>query len=188
MTRNTVGGWTVSLSLGLFTGSWADSTPVPAGDSSGAAGDSVPPRGGQGTLKIVTTPEKAVAYMGGVKLGLTPIDTSFESGRNTLTILLNGEELVHERVNIWPNKTTTIEKQLLMPYGGVAIRTVPGCYCRVIIDGEEVGTTKGGPLTINRLEAGTRVIRVSNGKRSKEFKVNILPEQTVDLEVNFAKK
>ena len=154
-----------------------------------AADTAVPPRGGQGTVKIITTPEKAVAYLGGVKLGNTPIDTTFESGRHTLTLMLNGEELVRERVNIWPNKTFTFEKELLLPYGNVVIKPNPlSCDCKVSIDGEEVGNTKRGVLTINKLEAGTRVIRVSNGAKSKEFKVDILPEQTLELEVNFKKK
>lgn len=150
--------------------------------------DSIPPRGGQGNVKIITTPEKAVAYLDGVKLGLTPIDTAFESGRKTLTIMLNGEELVHERVNVWPNQTLTVEKKLLMPYGNVVIHANPiKVNYHVTIDGEDVGSTKGGVLTINHLEAGTRVIRLSNGRHSKETNVNILPEQSVDLNVDFKK-
>ena len=93
--------------------------------------------------------------------------------------MLNGEELVNERVTSAPGRRV-IERKLLMPYGNVAIRTNPlNINANVTVDGDPVGSTKGGILTINRLEAGTRVIKVSNGSRHKEVSVNILPEKTV---------
>jgi PEGA domain len=189
MTKSRMNSWITALLICMSLPVILRAEPSTAAQGSSDADDAVPPRGGQGTVKIITTPEKAVAYMDGVKLGLTPIDTSFQSGRYTLVIMLNGEELVHERVNIWPNKDTTIEKHLLMPYGSVAIKADPlKVNYHVYVDGEEVGTTKGGVLTINKLEAGTRVIRLTNGKRSKEQNVDILPEQTIDLVVDFKKK
>ncbi len=148
----------------------------------------VPPRGGEGHVVIKTTPEKGVAYMGGVKLGYTPIDTAFHSGRHTLTIMLNGEELVKERVNIWPGKTTTIEKDLLMPYGSVVLKPNPiNRNYQVSIDGEQVGYTKGGVLTINRLESGTRVVVLSFKGRKHEFRVDIKPEATEEVSLDFGK-
>jgi len=148
--------------------------------------DSPPERGQTGTVSVVTTPEKAIVYLGGDKLGFTPVDTTFRSGRYSLTIMLNGEELVKERINICGGQKTAVEKKLLLPYGSVAIKTNPlGINARVTVDGEEVGSTKGGILTINRLEAGTRVFKVSNGKRNKEISVDVLPEETVQLDVNF---
>ena len=59
--------------------------------------DSPPARGQNGSVSVVTTPEKAVVYLGGQKLGFSPVDTVFPSGRHSLTIMLNGEELVKER-------------------------------------------------------------------------------------------
>lgn len=151
--------------------------------------DSPPARGQSGSVSVITTPEKAVVYLGGQKLGPSPVDTVFPSGRHTLTIMLNGEELVNERVNICAGEKTSIEKKLLLPYGNVALTTNPiNCNCRVSVDGEEVGSTHGGVLTINRLEAGTRVFKVSNGKRSKEISVTVLPEETVNLTVDFKAK
>jgi hypothetical protein len=151
--------------------------------------DNPPARGQTGSVSVVTTPEKAVVYLGGNKLGLSPVDTAVESGRVTLTIMLNGEELVNERVNICGGQKTIIEKKLLMPYGSVAVTTEPlKCNCHVTVDGEDVGSTRGGVLTINRLEAGTRVFKVSNGKRTKEMSVNVLPEETVNLKVDFKSK
>jgi hypothetical protein len=150
--------------------------------------DNPPARGQMGSISVITTPEKAVVYLEGEKLGPTPIDTAFPSGRKSLTIMLNGEELVKERINICPGEKTVYEKTLLMPYGSVAIKTNPrNINAHVSVDGEDVGSTKGGVLTINKLEAGTRVIKVSNGKRRKELSVNVLPEQTVDVNVDFKK-
>ena len=150
--------------------------------------DNPPARGGNGSVSVITTPEKAVVYLGGEKLGLSPVDTTFPTGRHSLTIMLNGEELVKERVNICPGEKTTIEKKLLMPYGSVAVKTNPlKMNAKVVVDGEEVGYTKGGVLTINRLEAGTRVFKVTSGGKHREVSVNVLPEETVDLNVDFKK-
>jgi hypothetical protein len=102
---------------------------------------------------------------------------------------LNGEELVRERDNVWPNKVTTVEKKLLMPYGNLTLTTNPlNCNCRVTIDGEDVGSTLAGVLTNNRIEAGTRVVTGFYGKRAKEVNIDIQPEQTVDLAVDFKGK
>jgi hypothetical protein len=151
-------------------------------------GDNPPARGGSGSLSVTTTPEKAVVYLGGIKYGPSPIDSAAPTGRHTLTIMLNGEELVNERVNICAGEKTTITKELKLPYGNVAIKTNPlNINAKVSVDGEPVGSTKGGVLTINRLEAGTRVISISNGKRHKELSVNVLPEETVELNVDFKK-
>jgi hypothetical protein len=154
--------------------------------SMAAAQDAVPPRGGKGRIQILTTPPKAQAYMGGVNLGLTPVDTAFESGRHTLTLLLNGEELARLRVNVWPDSTTVVQKTLVTPYGDLTLTTrPPGRDCKVYVDGEEVGSTQGAPLNINHLRAGTRIIRVENGGRFREYEVEILPEKRVELLADF---
>ena len=149
--------------------------------------DSPPARGQMGSVSVTTTPEKAVVYLGGNKLGPSPVDTAFSSGRHTLTIMLNGEELVNERVNVCAGQKTVINKELLLPYGSVTLTATPKCNCRVTVDGEMIGSTGGTTLTINKLEAGTRVFKISNGKRTKEMSVNVLPEQTVQLTVDFRK-
>jgi len=147
----------------------------------------VPPRGGMGTVSIKTNPEKAVVYLGGTKLGLSPIDTVFASGRHTLTIMLNGEELITERVNVWPDRTLEIEKTLKLPYGSVALHIKPEkANAQVTVDGEPVGGG-AGLVRINRLEAGTRSIRVKYGKKVRDIHVDVLPEETVDVNVDFGK-
>lgn len=147
--------------------------------------DNPPARGQMGSVSIVTTPEKAVVYLNGDKLGLTPIDTAYPTGRFSLTIMLNGEELIKERINVCAGEKTTWEGALKMPYGSIAVKTNPlNINAVVFVDGEQVGTTKGGVLTINRLEAGTRVIKITHGKKRKEMSVNVLPEETVDVNVD----
>jgi hypothetical protein len=147
--------------------------------------DNPPARGQMGSISIVTTPEKAVVYLNGDKLGLSPIDTAYTTGRFSLTIMLNGEELVKKRINVCAGEKTTWEGDLKMPYGSVAVKTNPlNINARISVDGEEVGSTKGGVLTINHLEAGTRVFKVSHGRKHKEMSVNVLPEETVDLDVD----
>jgi hypothetical protein len=151
--------------------------------------DNPPARGQTGSISIVTSPEKAIVYLGGQKLGLSPVDTAFPSGRHTLTIFLDGNELINERVNICAGMKTSIEKKLALPFGSVMVKTKPiACNCEVSVDGERVGNTNGAVLTINRLEIGTHFFRVSSGKRFKEFKVDVLPEQTLELNVDFTAK
>ena len=150
--------------------------------------DNPPARGQMGSVSIITTPEKAVVYLNGDKLGPSPVDTAFPTGRFSLTIMLNGEERIKERINVCAGEKTTWEGTLKMPYGSVAVKTNPlNINAHITVDGEDVGSTKGGVLTINRLEAGTRVFKISNGKRHKEMSVNVLPEETVDLNVDFKK-
>lgn len=144
----------------------------------------VPPKGGQGRIVVRTKPEKAVVYLGGTKLGLSPADTAFSSGRYTLTIMLNGEELVTKRVNICPDKTTEFSKVLKAPYGSIAIHTEPiKVNAKVWVDGQEIGSTRGGILRINNLEAGTRVVKVAGGGKIREVNVDVLAEETVDVKV-----
>ena len=160
---------------------------VSPGKSGEGTDASIPPRGGHGRVQIITNPPQAVAYMGGEKLGLTPVDTIVPSGRQKLTIILNGEDLVQEeRVNVWPDSTLVIRKTLLMPYGSLTVKTEPLKWdCKVFIDDEDVGSTQGAPLTINHIRAGDHAIRVVYGKKSRENSVLILPEKSVDLMVNF---
>ena len=105
-----------------------------------------------------------------------------------LAVRRQPRELIKERINVCAGQKTEWEGALKMPYGSVAVKTNPlNINARVSVDGEEVGSTKGGVLTINRLEAGTRVFKITNGKKHKEMSVNVLPEETVDLNVDFKK-
>ncbi len=191
MNNRPIGSWSAMVALLLLCAPALQAQDSTSSSPPSSAEDNVvvPPRGGEGHIRIETTPEKAAAYMDGVELGLTPVDTTFQSGRFTLTLLLNGEELVHERVNIWPGRDTLITKKLLMPYGSVVIHPDPLRWnYRVQVDGEDVGETRGGVLTINKLDAGTRVIRLTYGRHSKEFTIDILPEKSVDLNADFKKR
>jgi|GEM_PF-5870904 len=146
----------------------------------------VPPKGGMGHINIKTKPAKAMVYLGGVKLGPSPVDTAFSSGRYTLTVMLNGEELVTKRINICPDKTTEIAKILKLPYGSIAIHTNPlKINAKVWVDGEQIGSTRGGVLRVNNLEAGTRTLKLVNGGKVREVHVDVLAEETVDVDVNF---
>ena len=145
---------------------------------------SIPPRGKYGRIRILANPP-AIAYLGGENLGSTPVDTTVGSGRQTLTLMLNGEELVRQRVNIWPDSTLTFEKNLVMPYGSLLITTDPAnCDCAIYLDSLDVGRTQGAPLTINNIRSGTRMIKVVYGKKSRDYTVVIIPQKTVELFAN----
>jgi len=148
----------------------------------------IPPRGQMGFVEIITTPEKATVYLDAEELGLSPIEKRpFRTGRFDLTIMLGGEELINERVNVWPDQTLTIEKKLVMPYGAILLTTKPG-YTRVFIDGEEIGRTAGGPLTINNVTAGTHLIKVSaKGRRSREVEVTVNGEDTTKIDIKLGR-
>ena len=145
----------------------------------------IPPRGQTGQVTITTNPSKATIYLGGTELGLSPIENlSFPSGRHDLTIILKGEELINERVNVWHNELTSINRKLVLPYGTIILTTKPG-YARVYIDAEEVGRLTGGPLTINNVEAGTHILKVTRKGRKKEKEVIIIGEDTTKIHIKF---
>ncbi|MBF0432696.1 MAG: PEGA domain-containing protein [Fibrobacteria bacterium] len=144
----------------------------------------VPERGGTGSVTIITQPPKAHVYLDGEDLGFSPIENkSFRSGRFDLTIMLQGEDLVNERLNVWPGKLTTVDKDLKLPYGSIILETKPG-HTKVFIDEEDVGRTEGGPLTINNVKAGSHIIKVKAGRRSKTVEVEVLPEDTTKIKVS----
>jgi len=179
MVRGNAWRMTVVIVSICISGFWIGARAQGFGDTS------IPPRGGHGRIKIITKPEKVLAYLGGVNLGLTPIDTEFESGRHSLTLMLEGEELVRQRINIWPDSTTTIRRSLRMPYGTLVIKPDPvGINYQIFVDSQIVGDVNNtGVTTLNRIDAGTRTIGIFSGKRSKEYQVVVPAEQTVELNV-----
>ncbi len=142
----------------------------------------VPPRGQKGRVTIKTVPAKAIVYLDGDELGMSPIeDLEFRSGRFDLTIMLRGEELYNKRVNVWPGKTLLVDETLTMPYGTVIITTKPS-KAQVYMDGSFIMKTEGGPLTINNIEAGNHTIRAKIGRRkSRSQEVTINGEDTVHV-------
>lgn len=145
----------------------------------------VPPRGEHGFVTITTTPAKATVYLGGNELGKTPLENvKVESGRHDLTIMLQGEELVSERVNIWPNQTTTLDRKLVLPYGSLHLKTIPA-KIKVNINGESVGETTSAPFIVNKLETGTHLLKLTGKGKTKEMEVQIQGEDTTYLEIKF---
>jgi hypothetical protein len=148
----------------------------------------VPPRGGEGFVYVETTPSNALVYLDGDELGRTPTDTiKFRSGRFDFTVMYKGEELINERVNIWPGKITRLIKTLTMPYGTVVITTNPSS-ANIQVDGADVGRTEGGPLTINNVAAGTHILKIyRKGWRSSEVEISIEGEDTVRADIKLQK-
>ncbi len=145
----------------------------------------VPERGGTGQVTVITTPSKAKVYLGGEEIGITPIEEkSFPSGRHDLTIMLQGEELVSKRVNVWPNKTTKIEETLVMPYGTVIVSGAPN-NTRIQIDDVDVGKTEGGPLTINNVQQGDHILKASRGAKKRKYDISVSGEDTTEVKIKF---
>ncbi|MGL1902842.1 MAG: PEGA domain-containing protein [Fibrobacterales bacterium] len=146
-----------------------------------------PERGGEGTVIITSDPRGSIVYLDGEELGKTPLEMPFRSGRFDLTIMDQDIELVDTRFSVWPDSVNTFHATTKIPFGKIELRTKPG-KCKVWLDGERAGSTQGGTLTMHNLDAGTHLVRIKCGSKSKEKLIEVLGEETVKVTMNAYKK
>ena len=124
-----------------------------------------PERGTPATLEIVTRPSGAEIYYADEYRGKSPITIQASSGRDDLSIDLDGWNLYKSRVNLWPNKTTTLNIELKLPLGTLKITTVPA-KAAITLDGKPIGSTQGAELNVGKVPAGKHNICATGGGRS----------------------
>ena len=113
-------------------------------------------RRGKGTLKIVTTPFEATAFLNGKKRGLTPLLLKeLKSGKYNLSIKKEGFDVIEQKVIIRNNKIEEIVAELEV-LATLSITSAPG-NADVSIDGEHRGKT---PLQI-QLSKGQHEIGIA---------------------------
>ncbi|MGL1936372.1 MAG: PEGA domain-containing protein [Fibrobacterales bacterium] len=146
-----------------------------------------PERGSEGTIIITSDPRGSVVYLDAEELGKTPVEMPFRSGRFDLVIMDQEIELVNTRFSVWPDSINTYNATTKIPIGKIELKTKPG-KCKVWLDGERAGSTQGGTLTMHNLDAGTHLVRIKCGSKSKEELIEVTGEETIKVTMNVYKK
>jgi hypothetical protein len=151
--------------------------------------DDFAPRGGNGTITIITDPPNSDIFLDGENLGKSPINKKpFRSGPLKLIIMDQGKELINTRFNVWPNKENVYKGETVMPHGTIKVSTEPS-KCQVYMDGEIADRTDGGPLTINSVDAGDHTIGAScPGLKHFEELIKVQGEQTTEIHFDMKKR
>lgn len=139
-----------------------------------------PERGGEGELEIITRPSGGEVYFADEYRGKSPLSVKVPSGRNDLSIDLDGWNLVKTRVNIWPNKKTTLNLELKLPLGNLQIKTIPG-KASITLDGKAIGSTKGAELNVGRVPAGKHNLCATAGSLSGCQSIDVPREDTLKV-------
>jgi hypothetical protein len=142
------------------------------------------PRGGTGTVTIITDPPNSDVFLDGEDLGKSPIiKRSFRSGPLRLIVLDQGKELINTRFNVWPNKENKYEGKTVMPAGTIKITTNPK-QCRILLDGEMADQTGGGELTLNNVDAGSHPIGAEGCGKYFEILIPVEGEKTTQVHLD----
>ncbi len=141
-----------------------------------------PERGQPGKLEIITRPSGAEVYYADEYRGKTPLVVETTSGRDDLSLDLDGHNLFKSRVNVWPNKTTSLSIELKLPQGDIELTTIPG-KASVTLDGRPIGSTQGGPMTIRKVKDGGHILCASVGGKSGCQSVTVLREAVIKVKL-----
>lgn len=142
-----------------------------------------PERGGKGQLVINTRPSGAEVYFADEYRGKTPITIDANSGRDDLSIDLDGWNLYKSRVNVWSGQTTNLNIELKLPLGNLQITTNPG-KASVSLDGRPIGSTQGAALNVAKVPAGKHQICGTGGGRSGCQAIEVPREETLKVHLN----
>ena len=157
--------------------------PINADDTAFAPSKGKPERGSPGKLEVNTRPSGAEVYYADEYRGKTPIVIEAMSGRDDLSLDLDGHNLFKSRVNVWPNSTTTLNIELKLPLGDIEVTTNPG-KAAITLDGKPIGSTQGGPMTIRKVKDGGHVLCASAGGKGGCETVTVLREALVKVKLN----
>lgn len=141
-----------------------------------------PERGGEGELEIITRPSGGEVYFADEYRGKSPLIVKVPSGRNDLSIDLDGWNLVKARVNIWPNKRTTLNMELKLPLGNLQITTIPA-KANITLDGRAIGSTKGSYLGVGRVPAGKHNLCATAGSLGGCQAIDVPREDTLKVQI-----
>ncbi len=156
--------------------------PINSDDTAREPSVGKPERGGEGELEIITRPSGGEVYFADEYRGKSPLSVKVPSGRNDLSIDLDGWNLVKMRVNVWANKKTTLNLELKLPLGTLQIKTVPP-KANITLDGKAIGSTKGAELNVGRVPAGKHNLCASAGSLSGCQAIEVPREDTLKVTI-----
>jgi hypothetical protein len=151
--------------------------------------DEFAPRGGMGTITIITNPPNSDIFLDGEFLGKSPIvNRQFRTGPLRLVIQDQNKELVNTRFNVWPNRENKYETKTVMPHGAIKVTTNPS-KCNIYLNGELADRTDGGDLTITNVDAGSHTLAAECGGRlSFETLLLVKGEQMTEVHLDVQRK
>ncbi len=157
--------------------------PINNDDTAFAPSQGKPERGGTGTIEIITRPSGAEIYFADEYRGKSPLSVEVPSGRDDLSLDLDGWNLFKCRVNIWSGKKTTLNLELKLPLGEITVTTNPG-KASITLDGKPIGSTQGGPLTVHKVPAGKHNLCGSAGGRGGCQAIEVPREEVLKVQLN----
>ncbi|MFO7945286.1 MAG: PEGA domain-containing protein [Armatimonadota bacterium] len=123
------------------------------------------------TVIVRTTPNEAMVYLDGEKIGRTPVTVKgVTPGEHHVQLMRKGYVTSHHTFTVAAGKEKECSFRLLKERGSLSVKTVPE-GARVYIDGEEVGTS---PIENHELVTGSHEMCI----RRKGYKV-----WTTELEI-----
>jgi hypothetical protein len=148
-----------------------------------------PPRDQPATITVITEPAQSEVFLNGNPIGKTPINKKdVTSGRQTIIVMDQNQELVNKRINVWPGKDNVFEFKTQMPWGNIEITTTPD-RCVIYVDGDQADMTDGGPLTVRSLDAGDHLVAAEcGGNRKTDTLVRVGGETTIKIHLDATKK
>jgi len=125
-----------------------------------------------GTLSITSSPSGAEAFVDGQLIGYTPVRFGTNAGAHTVEVRANGYQPFSTSVNVPGGQTTPVNATLAQVVTtGVANFISQPAGAQVFVDGNLVGVTPTGPITLN---AGSRSVRyVLGGYADANFSINV---------------
>lgn len=134
-----------------------------------------------GILKLYSNIKGARILLNGEELGQTPTIRLLPPGTYKVRLELPGYEPYQEEIEIQPNKTITINAQLVKVVGSIEVlASVEGA--RVYLDDKEVGTSPN--VLIEDLPAGTYTIQVrKTGYTTYTAPITVKPNVRLKLHV-----
>lgn len=139
-----------------------------------------PERGGEGELEIITRPSGGEVYFADEYRGKSPLIVKVPSGRNDLSIDLDGWNLVKTRANVWTGKRTTLNMELKLPLGTLQITTVPA-KASITLNGRAIGSTNGSYLNVGRVPAGKHNLCATAGSKGGCQAIDVPREDTLKV-------
>ncbi|MBK8804157.1 MAG: PEGA domain-containing protein [Fibrobacteres bacterium] len=142
-----------------------------------------PERGGKGQLIINTRPSGAEIFYADEYRGKSPLTIEANSGRDDLSIDLEGWNLYKSRVNVWNGQATTLNIELRVPLGNLQVTTNPG-KASISLDGRPIGSTQGAALNVAKVPAGKHNLCGSGNGKSGCQAIEVPREETLKVHLN----
>ncbi len=157
--------------------------PINPDDTAFVPSKGKPERGGTGTIEIITRPSGAEIYFADEYRGKSPISVEVPSGRDDLSIDLDGWNLFKSRVNIWNGQKTTLNIELKLPLGEIQVTTNPG-KASITLDGRPIGSTQGAALSVRKVPAGKHNLCGSAGSKGGCQAIEVPREDVLKVQLN----